>query len=353
MSSFIDSRTPLEPSALPAQFVGREAEQDTLTDAFSVETETRLQHLHVYGSRGTGKTHLLQRFLTTFPATVTTCYLSGIQFNTQYKALERLYQLLTGTELGTGHHVADVQRLIEEEVTLPTVIVLDEIDFLLLNDGDDLLYYLTRLDNIAVITVSANRPTLEPVLDDRTYSSFRPQRLTLNPYTPTEARQILADRARKALQPQSLQRAALTHITTTTQNITIGLLWLREAATTADQRITRELVEDTAATAYHEYVTFLLAQFTPHHRRLYDTIDRLAHDQEQPFTTGTVYEEYCNHCDTANIAALSERRISDFLVHLELLDLVEATYHYGGAQGKTRELRLVDWRSDSESDEPG
>lgn len=345
MSSLIDSQTPLEPSHLPAQFVGREAEQDALTEIFGVETETRLQHLHVYGPRGTGKTHLLQRLLTTFPPTFTTSYLSGITQNTQYKALERLYRQLTGRELGTGYHIADLQRRVDEQLTLPTVIVLDEIDFLLLNDGDDLLYFLTRLDHTAVVTVSANRPSLEPVLDDRTYSSFRPQRLILNAYTSGEARQILADRARKALRPQSMHRAALTDITSTTQNITLGLIWLQEAAAAADQQITRDVAEATAETAYYKYVTHLLADFTPNHRRLYDAIDRLTQSQVDLITTGAVYDEYSEHCETAGVTPLGERRVSDFLDHLELLDLIEVTYHYGGPKGKTREIQLVNWQT--------
>ena len=350
MAGIIDSRPPLEPGYIPARFIGRDAEQDALTTIFGVESDARLQHVHVSGPRGTGKTHLLRRFLTTFPPTFTTCYLSGLQQNTQYKALERLYQRLTGTELGTGFHVADIQRRLQDQITLPTVIVLDEIDFLLLNDGDDLLYFLTRLENTAVVTASAKRSTLKGDIDDRTYSSFQPQHLTLNPYTLTEAHQILADRARKSLEPQSLHRAALGHIAATTQNIAIGLAWLRVAAENADTKITKNLVEDTAVTAYDEYATHLLADFTPHHRRLYEAIDRLEQAQESPLTTGSVYEEYRAHCAAADVASLSERRISDFLRHLELIDLIEANYHYGGPKGKTREINLVEWRSRSDSD---
>jgi len=199
MTSVIDTPEPLTRSYLPAQFIDRESEQETLSQAFAADTETRLQNFHVYGPRGSGKTHLLQQFLTTFPPTVTTCYLSGRSHDTQYRALERLIQQLTGERVGTGYHVADLQRRVSEAMTLPTVIVLDEIDFLLLNDGDDLLYFLSRLENAAVITVSANHRSLESEVDDRTYSSFQPQVLTLNPYTTTETRQILAARARRAL----------------------------------------------------------------------------------------------------------------------------------------------------------
>lgn len=351
MTGVIDTPDPLTRSYRPATFVDREAELETLSQAFAADTETHLQHLHVFGPRGTGKTHLLQHFLTTFPPTVTTCYVSGRPYDTQYKALERLLERLTGKQVGPGHHVAALQRRLREVVTLPTVIVLDEVDFLLLNDGDDLLYFLSRLDNVAVITVSATHRSLRGEVDDRTYSSFQPQALTLNPYTQTETTQILADRARQALKAQSLERAALTAIAATTSNIAIGLTWLRVAAEAAEDVVSRELIATMRDTACYEYVLELLADFTPHHRRLYDTIDGLAQAEPGPFVTGTVYEAYVTRCDDAGIAPLSERRISDFLTHLELLGLIEATYHYGGRKGKTREIQLVDWTSTTRSEE--
>jgi Cdc6-like AAA superfamily ATPase len=294
---------------------------------------------------------LVKQLLTTFPSTVTTCYVSGRPHDTQYKVLERLLQQLTGENIGTGHHVAALQRRLRDAISLETVIVLDEVDFLLLNDGDDLLYFLTRLENTAVITVSANHRSLEPELDGRTYSSFQPQVLTLNPYTPSQARQILADRARRALKSQSVERTALTRISSTTSNIGIGLCWLRTAAEAADDAVTRELVDEVRPTGYAEYVSELLDDFTLHHRRLYETIDLLDQDSSETLLSGTVYDAYRNRCSDADVAALSERRISDFVLHLDLLDLIEVTSHYGGRKGKTREIQLVDWNGNNTSEE--
>ena len=353
MTGVIDTPDPLTRSYRPATFINREAELETRSQAFAADTATHLQHLHVFGPRGKGKTHLLQHFLTTFPSTVTTCYVSGRPYDTQYKALERLLERLTGEQVGPGHHVADLQRRVREVVTLPTVIVLDEVDFLLLNDGDDLLYFLSRLDTVAVITVSATHRSLASEVDARTYSSFQPQALTLNPYTQTETTQILADRARQALQAQSLDRTALTYIASTTSNIAIGLTWLRVAAEAADEVISRDLAATMHDTGYYEYVLELLDDFTPHHRRLYDTVDGLAQAEPGPFVTGTVYEAYVTRCADTSTTPLSERRISDFLTHLERLDLIEATYHYGGPKGKTREIRLVEWRTSADSEESG
>lgn len=350
MNDVIDTRDPLTRAYRPSQFIDRESEQETLSQSYSADTDTRLQHIHVYGPRGSGKTHLLQHFLTTFPSTVATCYISGRPHDTQYKALERLLQQLTGERAGTGHHVADLQRQVREAVTLSTIIVLDEIDFLLLNDGDDLLYFLSRLENTAVITVSANHRDLEPEVDDRTYSSFQPQVVTFTPYTPTETKKILTERAREALQHHSLERSALSWIASTTQNIATALTWLRVTAEAADDEVTRNLVQEMQPTGYFEYVLELLEEFTPHHRRLYETIDLLEQADISPLQTGVIYEAYHDRCEVAGVTPLSERRIGDFLTHLELLDLIEVTYHYGGLRGKTREIQLVEWANNQDTD---
>jgi len=350
MKNVIENSDLLDRTYLPAQLVDREPEQETLSDAFAVDTETRLQNLHIYGPRGTGKTHLVKQFLTTFPSTVTTCYISGRNHDTEYKVLEKLLQQLIGEKTGTGHHVADLQRRLQKAVNLKTVIALDELDFLLLQDGDDLLYFLSRLENTAVITVSANHRSLEPELDDRTYSSLQPRVLSLNPYTPSQVQQILVERARRSLQPQSLERAALSRIASTTPNIAIGLAWLRVAAEETEDAITGELVDEVRPTGYNEYVTELLEDFTPHHRRLYETIELLDQDRHGSFLSGTVYDSYHERCTDANVSPLSERRISDFLTHLELLGLIEATYHYGGRKGKTREIELADWNGGGSSE---
>jgi len=231
------------------------------------------------------------------------------------------------------------------------VIVLDEVDFLLLNDGDDLLYFLTRLENTAVITVSSNHRSLESELDGRTYSSFQPQVLTLNPYTQTQVEQILSERARRALKSQSVERAALSKIGSTTSNIAIGLSWLRVAAEKTDDTVTCDLVDEVRSTSYARYVSGLLDDFTPHHRRLYETVDLLDQNGSETFVSGTVYNAYRERCSDSGIRPLSERRISDFLTDLELLGLIEATYHYGGRDGKTREIKLVDWSGDTRSEE--
>lgn len=64
-------------------------------------------------------------------------------------------------------------------------------------------------------------------------------------------------------------------------------------------------------TGYFEYVLELLDDFTPHHRRVYETIDLLEQADISPLRTGTIYKAYHNRCEVAGVTPLSERRIGN------------------------------------------
>ena len=78
----------------------------------------------------------------------TVCYLSGLQHDTQYKALTALCETLTGAKFKTGYHTAQLYTAFMQSLAdYDLVIILDDIDFLLLIDGSDFLYYLSRIDH--------------------------------------------------------------------------------------------------------------------------------------------------------------------------------------------------------------
>jgi Cdc6-like AAA superfamily ATPase len=184
--------------------------------------------------------------------------------------------------------------------------------------------------------VTAHHADLNQHLEERTYSTLQPQRVDLNPYTEKQAYEILADRAEKALKPQSLHREALNHIVSRTQNLRLALTWLRAAAEKAEDTITESLVNKVRKTARKQYVQNQLDRFSSEHKTLYRIVAELAEDSNS-VSTGAVYREYQNKSDSP----LSNRRISDLLKQLEQLNLITADYHYGGSKGKTREIELV------------
>jgi len=337
MAEPLKNPKPLQPDKLPETIQGRKNEQKPLE---KLNTEnTASQNLFVHGPRGTGKTHITKHSIKDVNSG---CYVSCTENDTQYKALKQVLRELD-ENVGDGHHTSDLQRMLLEKTELmQTAIVLDHIDFLLLNDGDDLLYFLSRMktsNNVDLVMISSNHTGLKPQLEERTYSSLHPRRISFEPYTAEDAYQVLLERAQKALVDQSLQKAALTYISSTTQNISIGLHWLKHAAETTDKVITESHVQQVQQKAYEKYTEQLFKPFTEHHQLLYQAIQELD-AEKNTIKAGKIYTKYGGLCDAYSQNTLSKRRLSDFLKHLELLDLIKAEYHYGGNKGKTREVTL-------------
>jgi len=258
--------------------------------------------------------------------------------------LKHIYRGLAREEISDGYHTSDLQRkVVEKTRSVDTVIVLDDIDFLLLNDGNDLLYFLGRMEtrgNTGLVLISSNHKELKNQIEERTYSSLQPRRVGFEPYTAEEVYRILVERARKSLRSQSLQRAALTYISSTTQNISVGLYWLKHAAESTDSIITESHVKQVQEEAFEKYAGHLLNDFTDHHRLLYQAAQELETERDNEIRTGMIYDRYQELCQSYNENTLSKRRLSDFLKHLELLNLIESKYHYGGSKGKTREIQI-------------
>jgi len=104
--------------------------------------------------------------------------------------------------------------------------------------------------------------------------------------------------------------------------------------------ITEELVKKVEASAYQEYVNYLLDDFTEHHYLVYEAVFEASKEGENSVRAGEIYEMYQDLCKSTEKEALSNRRVSDYIKQLELLDIVQADYYYGGEKGKTREVEL-------------
>lgn len=323
---------------LPA-LTGRTAEVSKLCESLIQQRESTV---YLAGPHGAGKTLLVRHALRDLPPQPTVCYLSCLQHDTQYKALTALCETLTGESFKTGYHTTQLISAFTQSLTdHDLVIVLDDIEFLLLNDGCDFLYYLSRIDHQLaprLIMVSANQRKLSAVLDERIYSSLRPVTITLEPYTAQETIRILESRVQDWVN-QEVSRDALAAIAATSQNIRLARDWLRLAAEITDSPIREEMIHLTRADAQQRYRTNRLANFSIHHRHLMQVIEQLAAATDS-MHSGTVYEWYQKCCSQHGINRLSTRRISDYLKHLECLGLIQAEYHYGGHDGKTRHIQL-------------
>jgi len=344
MNDLIQNSTPLHANYIPASFVDREDTLPALREFFTAARESGLTDLIVQGPHGVGKTHLVRRQLHELEDSVATCYIPCTRFDTQYKVLSRIHEQLLRESAEDGHHTASLQRTLDERIGgLPTIIVLDEVDFLLLNDGNDLLYFLSRIDDresLSLVLIPNSPTSIEDQVEQRIFSSLYPRMVTLEPYSSEELFKILAGRARKGLAPRSLHIEALDYLSSSTRNVGFALCWLRTAARNAEEAISKTDVTNSYPEAREAYTERSLSDFTQHHQLLYSAIVDLDKEMENGIRTGPIFQYYQRLVDSYEEDPLSTRRISDFLKHMELLDLIEAEYHYGGKTGKTREITI-------------
>lgn len=329
--SIIQNPKPLQHEFLPTKLIHRDQELEEVQVGVQ-----QFQNVLIQGPRGIGKTVLAKQALE--HSTTNSCYISCLEHDTQYKVLKQILGKVGRESTASGHHTSKLQRQLENQIDiLETLIVLDDLDFLLLNDADDLLYFLSRLDtDLGLVLLTANHADLNRHLEERTYSTLQPQRIDLNPYTQRQAYQILADRAEKALKPQSLHQDALNHIVSRTQNLSLALTWLRIAAKNTGESITKSLIGELQKEAKQQYIQSQLDPFSSEHKALYRIITELTENSDS-VSTGAVYQEYQDKSNDP----LSNRRVSDLLKQLEQLNLITSNYHYGGSKGKTREIELT------------
>lgn len=338
----ITDTTPLQSHYIPASFQYRAQALEQLRAVLNSPAKTGPFAFHLRGATGTGKTHLLHFLLNQESSSKLTSYIPCHRLNTEYKALKQIYRDVTNDSPQDGYHTAALQRTIENRTTeVKPIIVLDDLEFLLENDGDDLLYFLSRLEtDLTIIPVSSPAIDLQDRLESRTYSSLQPAQITLDLYTADERYQILAARARNALTEHSLQRAALSTLASATTHLGKALHWMRTAAATTDTAVTESHLIETRGQAAISYAEQTLDAFTDHHLVLYRALLDQQQASEGRLRSGTVYDAYRDRCRRTGLDELSHRRISDFLTHLEYLDLIAVDYHYGGQKGKTREIEL-------------
>jgi len=122
----------------------------------------------IYGKTGTGKTAVakfaknqLEQISREKGVNVRVEYIRCTDYTTEYQVIARLCQQMGQNVPYRGWTKAEVihafRNLFKKNVfgrNLILIIILDEIDILLKNDGDGLLYTLTRTDNVSITSIS-------------------------------------------------------------------------------------------------------------------------------------------------------------------------------------------------------
>ncbi|MCX8200548.1 MAG: orc1/cdc6 family replication initiation protein [Candidatus Caldarchaeum sp.] len=316
-------------------------------------------NLFLYGKTGTGKTAVCRHVFNRLSEAVSekglnvkfvyvNCRLAG----TEYRVLAELCAAAGVNVPFTGVSKGELFRRFQSNASRSNtsfVICFDEVDALVKDFGDDLLYELTRsgLGNGWVSLVGISNDLLfKDMLDPRVLSSLSEEEVVFQPYTATELSDILWNRAEAALRPGSVgddviklcaALAAAEH-----GDARRALDLLRVSAEVAEREGAEKIEEHHVRTAQgliergrvKEVISSL-----PLHSRIVLLAIYVSSKKGLETTSGTIYNIYREFCATLGVEPLTDRRVSTLVSELDMLGIIACDLVSYGRHGRTRRIK--------------
>ena len=354
---------------LPEKLPHREDQIRALGQAVApVLKDSRCSNIFIYGKTGTGKTAVTKFVLShleskakEYGAPVRFCFVNCRMTGSEYRVFAALSQSLGLSIPFTGLSVGEVfdrfRAGLDSSRTL-FIVVLDEIDALIKERGDGLLYELTRINEaltkskVAIIGIS-NDLRLKEFLDPRVFSSLSEEEMVFRPYDASELRNILLERSKLGFLDGVLSEAALSICSALAAaehgDARRALDLLRMAGEVAERQgspsITEEHVREAERHIEHNKVIDALKNSTLHSKLVLLSVYHLSKASGNSATTGEIYDVYNELCGELGISLLTQRRLGTLINELDALGLLNSKVVSMGRYGRTKKIRLETSRS--------
>ena len=327
--------------------------------------DARCSNLFIYGKTGTGKTAVTKYVLShletkakEYGAQVKFCYINCRMTGSEYRVFASLGLSLGISVPFTGLSVGEVFDRFRnglESAKIILIVALDEIDALIKDRGDSLLYELTRINEtlrnskVAIIGIS-NDLRLKEFLDPRVFSSLSEEEVVFRPYDASELRNILFERSKLSLHEGTLSESALSICSALAAaehgDARRALDLLRVAGEVAERQgakiINEEHVREAEKHIEHNRVVEALTNSTLHSKLVLLSVYHLSRSSA---TTGEIYDIYNELCGELGIGLLTQRRLGTLVNELDAMGLLNAKVVNMGRYGRTKKIRLEVSRS--------
>ena len=320
----------------------------------------RCSNIFIYGKTGTGKTAVTKYVLNhleakakEYGASVRFCYVNCRMLGSEYRIFANLSQSLglvvpfTGLSVG---EVFDRFRTCLDTSKILFIVVLDEIDALIKDRGDHILYELTRInENLGKSKVSligiSNDLRLKEYLDPRVFSSLSEEEMIFRPYDAGELHNILLERSKLSFNEDVLSESALNVCSALAAaehgDARRALDLLRMAGEVAERHtanlVTEEHVREAERHIEHNRVVEALKNLTLHSKLVVLSVYNL---NKTSATTGEIYDVYNTLCGELGIGVLTQRRLGTLINELDAMGILNAKVVSMGRYGRTKKIRL-------------
>lgn len=360
---FVD-RQVLRPDFIPTNLPHRETQLSRIAKIMGpVLTGTRGSNIFIYGKTGTGKTAVVKFVLNhllnvsnKIGAPVKYCYINCRLTGTVYRVIIKLGESVGLKIPFTGLATSEVFDRFENALELDQVlliVVLDEIDALIKEHGDNLIYELTRVNEtlknakVSIIGIS-NDLLFKDLLDPRVLSSLGEEEVVFRPYTALELKDILLERAKIAFTDNVIDIGVINLCSALAAaehgDARRALDLLRVAGEIAERDNENKVLEEHVRYAQNKIeqdrVSLVLKTLPIHSKLVLCSIYLLNKADIENAITGDVYEVYNELCNELHMESLTQRRVSGLINELDITGIVNARVVNLGRYGRTKKIRL-------------
>ncbi|HKZ48295.1 MAG TPA: ORC1-type DNA replication protein [Thermoplasmata archaeon] len=361
---FKADREVLRPSYVPEKLPHREKQIDQLAQILVTALRgARPSNILIFGKTGTGKTAVVRYLENELRKVdrggqVTYVYMNCEIVDTPYGVLqsignrfiEDLERRIPFTGLSTDRVYSMLVEKLDEERRI-VIIVLDEIDKIVLKNGDDILYQLTKINEdlkqarVSVIGIS-NDLKFTDHLDPRVRSRLSDEKMVFAPYNAEELRDILAHRADIAFAEGVAPEGVLSLIAALAAaehgDARRALDLLRVSAEITERTGSERIAEEHVHRAKNKIELDTVAEAVKHLPSQSKVVLLAVFMNEEKgatkMTTGEVYSRYRELASRTGLPPLTQRRVTDLIDELDMLGLVNARVKSYGRGGRTKEI---------------
>lgn len=332
----------LYPEFLPEVLPHRENQIHAIADCLKpLLKKSRPTPVFLHGPPGVGKTAVARFILRELKEEgVNGVYVNCWQHDSRHAILTQVTYSLGSFAPRRGTSTDEIYAKFLEGLkkNSPVVLVLDELDRMLANEGSSVLYDILRNgEQLGLILISNDSYALRQ-LDDRTRSSLSCEDAGFSAYTPKEMEDVLKERVEVAFVPRTVGPgvlSALAHFACANgSDVRIGLETLLRAGRLAENSGKGKLtmIEVNKVISQHSGVRFKekIKSLDAPKKQLLEEVAKVP---------GLLSGELLTKLNAT--APLAPRTLRKYVAELERLGLVKAQLTGKGQKGKSRTLSLT------------
>ncbi|MFC1727989.1 Cdc6/Cdc18 family protein [Nanoarchaeota archaeon] len=332
-----------------------EQKNELIMELAPILMNSAVSGVFVYGNPGTGKTSLVLELLDKLEkeakknkVELTRAYVNCSENRTETTILiELLNQINPKKEypkIGWTRTkaISEFNKLLNEK-EINVLVILDEVDYVLKEAGDDILYRLSRINDgiksrVNTIIIS-NDVRVADYIKPRTQSTFGRVKVIFAPYNAEELEDIMASRVKYAFKANSIGEPVIKKISELESDRggdarkALELLdsCAKIAISKGRKKVSLDLVDEAHENLETNHVINAVASLTKHQKILFLTMLK---NQKKMMIGGDVYKEYILTCEKYNVKPLTERMIRSFIVNLGELGLIDSEIGWLGTLKK-------------------